>query len=57
MGKLEQERNIEKLREIKAQFQRPGSGSQEPLPSVEGTQPTRDHDDSDDESEADSEED
>jgi len=56
MGKAEQERSIEKLREIKAQFQRPGSGSQEPLPSVEGNQPTRENEDSD-ESEVDSEED
>ncbi len=57
MGKAEQERSIEKLREIKAQFQRPGSGSQEPLPSVEGNQPANDDNDSEDESEADSEED
>ena len=59
MGKAEQERNIEKLREIKAQFQRTGSGSQEPLPSVEGggQQPTRENDDSEEESEVDSEED
>ncbi|KAI1855212.1 hypothetical protein JX266_000077 [Neoarthrinium moseri] len=32
MNKHEQERNIEKLRELKAQFQRQGSGSQEPVP-------------------------
>lgn len=31
MNKHEQERNIEKLRELKAQFQRNGSGSQEPV--------------------------
>ncbi|KAI0137508.1 hypothetical protein BJ170DRAFT_678352 [Xylariales sp. AK1849] len=31
MNKHEQERNIEKLRELKAQFQRQGSGSQEPM--------------------------
>lgn len=35
MNKLEQERKIEQLRELKAQFSRGGSGSQEPLPSVE----------------------
>ncbi|OAA56161.1 transcription regulator [Niveomyces insectorum RCEF 264] len=55
MGKLEQERNIEKLREIKAQFQRPGSGSQEPLPSVEVNQPVEE-DESEEESDVDSEE-
>jgi bromodomain-containing factor 1 len=32
MGKAEQERKIEQLRELKAQLQRQGSGSQEPLP-------------------------
>lgn len=56
MGKAEQERNLAKIREIKAQFQNRGSGSQEPLPSVENQQATRDEDESD-ESEADSEED
>ncbi|CAK7264335.1 transcription initiation at TATA-containing promoter protein [Sporothrix epigloea] len=55
MGKLEQERNIEKLREIKAQFQRPGSGSQEPLPSVEVGQ-AAEEEESEEESEVDSEE-
>ncbi|KAJ2907101.1 hypothetical protein MKZ38_007616 [Zalerion maritima] len=35
MNKQEQERKIEQLKELKAQFQRGGSGSQEPLPSVE----------------------
>lgn len=55
MGKLEQERNIEKLREIKAQFQRPGSGSQEPLPSVELGQ-VAEEEESEEESEVDSEE-
>lgn len=55
MGKLEQERNIEKLREIKAQFQRPGSGSQEPLPSVEVNQ-APEEEESEEESEVDSEE-
>lgn len=53
MGKAEQESNIEKLRAIKAQFQRTGSGSQEPLPSVEGGQPVKEEDE---DSEADSEE-
>lgn len=35
MGKAEQERKLEQLRELKAAYKRPGSGSQEPLPSVE----------------------
>jgi bromodomain-containing factor 1 len=35
MNKQEQERNIEKLRELKAQFNRQGSGSQEPVPTEE----------------------
>lgn len=35
MNKQEQERNIEKLRELKAQFSRQGSGSQEPVPTDE----------------------
>ena len=56
MGKLEQERNIEKLREIKAQFQRPGSGSQEPLPSVEMGQAVEEEESEEEESEVDSEE-
>ncbi|CAK7214683.1 transcription initiation at TATA-containing promoter protein [Sporothrix bragantina] len=56
MGKLEQERNIEKLREIKAQFQRPGSGSQEPLPSVELGQTVEEEESEEEESEVDSEE-
>ncbi|CAK7236411.1 transcription initiation at TATA-containing promoter protein [Sporothrix curviconia] len=56
MGKLEQERNIEKLREIKAQFQRPGSGSQEPLPSVEVGQAVEEEESEEEESEVDSEE-
>ncbi len=56
MGKEEQERRLEKIREIKAKFQRPGSGSQEPLPSVEvGQLPGKEDEDSED-SEADSEE-
>ncbi|GAP92339.1 putative transcription regulator bdf1 [Rosellinia necatrix] len=36
MNKIEQERKIEQLRELKAQLQRHGSGSQEPIPEVEG---------------------
>ncbi|KAI0843667.1 Bromodomain-containing protein [Hypoxylon sp. FL0890] len=40
MNKHEQERKIEQLRELKAQLQRHGSGSQEPLPGeVEDNQP------------------
>lgn len=39
MNKHEQERKIEQLRELKAQLQRHGSGSQEPLPEVEGNRP------------------
>lgn len=37
MGKAEQERKIEQLKSLKAQFQRQGSGSQEPqpIPSIE----------------------
>ncbi|TRX97383.1 hypothetical protein FHL15_001661 [Xylaria flabelliformis] len=35
MNKHEQERKIEQLRELKAQLQRHGSGSQEPMPEVE----------------------
>ncbi|KAI0539419.1 hypothetical protein GGR58DRAFT_239203 [Xylaria digitata] len=35
MNKHEQERKIEQLRELKAQLQRHGSGSQEPIPEVE----------------------
>lgn len=56
MGKAEQERKIEQIRELKAQFHARGSGSQEPVPSVEETQPTQAPVDSD-ESDADSEED
>jgi len=55
MGKAEQERSIEKLKEIKAQFQqRQGSGSQEPLPSVE--KPSQAQEDSEEDSDQDSEE-
>ncbi|KAI1454797.1 Bromodomain-containing protein [Annulohypoxylon moriforme] len=40
MNKHEQERKIEQLRELKAQLQRGGSGSQEPLPNeVEDNRP------------------
>ncbi|KAI1139853.1 Bromodomain-containing protein [Hypoxylon sp. FL0543] len=40
MNKHEQERKIEQLRELKAQLQRVGSGSQEPLPAeIEDNQP------------------
>ncbi|KAK8086821.1 hypothetical protein PG994_001795 [Apiospora phragmitis] len=53
MNKHEQERNIEKLRELKAQFQRQGSGSQEPMPGDEENRPG---DSSDEEEESDSEE-
>ncbi|KAI3341399.1 hypothetical protein F4824DRAFT_448737 [Ustulina deusta] len=35
MNKHEQERKIEQLRELKAQLQRHGSGSQEPMPEIE----------------------
>ncbi|KAI0401157.1 hypothetical protein F4802DRAFT_601283 [Xylaria palmicola] len=35
MNKHEQERKIEQLRELRAQLQRHGSGSQEPLPELE----------------------
>ncbi|KAJ3560885.1 hypothetical protein NPX13_g9151 [Xylaria arbuscula] len=35
MNKHEQERKIEQLRELKAQLQRHGSGSQEPIPETE----------------------
>lgn len=35
MGKAEQERKLEQLRELKAAYNRTGSGSQEPMPSVE----------------------
>ncbi|KAI0598768.1 hypothetical protein F4775DRAFT_171683 [Biscogniauxia sp. FL1348] len=40
MNKHEQERKIEQLRELKAQLQRHGSGSQEPIPA-DGDEPTR----------------
>ncbi|KAI1506451.1 hypothetical protein F5X99DRAFT_403815 [Biscogniauxia marginata] len=40
MNKHEQERKIEQLRELKAQLQRHGSGSQEPIPA-DAEEPTR----------------
>ncbi|KAI1381311.1 Bromodomain-containing protein [Hypoxylon crocopeplum] len=53
MNKHEQERKIEQLRELKAQLQRHGSGSQEPQPGeVEDNQPAESSDeDSDSEEE------
>lgn len=52
MGKAEQERKLEQLRELKNSYKRPGSGSQEPLPSVEKNDGNlmagHQHDDSDD---------
>ncbi|KAI0484582.1 Bromodomain-containing protein [Xylariaceae sp. FL0804] len=39
MNKHEQERKIEQLRELKAQLQRHGSGSQEPIPAEAEDQP------------------
>lgn len=52
MGKAEQERKLEQLRELKNSYIRPGSGSQEPLPSVEKNDGNlisgHQHDDSDD---------
>lgn len=51
MGKAEQERKLEQLRELKMAYKRPGSGSQEPLPSVENNDTVisgNHHDDSDD---------
>ncbi|KAI0203020.1 hypothetical protein F4808DRAFT_50022 [Astrocystis sublimbata] len=47
MNKHEQERKIEQLRELKAQLQRHGSGSQEPMPEAE-TQPLADSSESSD---------
>lgn len=35
MNKIEQEKKIEQLRELKAKLQRHGSGSQEPMPEPE----------------------
>ena len=54
MNKHEQEARIEQLKNLKAQFQRQGSGSQEPIPSVEDHHP-KEEETSEDES-ADSEE-
>lgn len=52
MGKAEQERKLEQLRELKNSYKRPGSGSQEPVPSIENDANTNagHHDDSDDQS-------
>lgn len=52
MGKQEQERKLEQLRELKAQYARNGSGSQEPLPSVEngGHEASDHHHESDEDS-------
>ncbi|ROV87660.1 hypothetical protein VSDG_09644 [Cytospora chrysosperma] len=35
MGKAEQERKLEQLKALKNSYKRPGSGSQEPVPSIE----------------------
>lgn len=51
MGKAEQERKLEQLRELKAAYkQRQSSGSQEPMPSVENNDAITlgQHQDSDD---------
>lgn len=51
MNKDEQERKIEQLRELKAQFQRQGSNSQEPVPEDEEQRPGNSSEDSDSEEE------
>ncbi|ROW06968.1 hypothetical protein VMCG_04207 [Cytospora schulzeri] len=51
MGKAEQERKLEQLKALKNSYKRPGSGSQEPVPSIEpndGGLFGNHHDDSDD---------
>lgn len=51
MGKAEQERKLEQLKALKNSYKRPGSGSQEPVPSIEPNDATQfgsRHDDSDD---------
>lgn len=51
MGKAEQERKLEQLRALKDSYKRPGSGSQEPVPSIEPNETAQAghrHDDSDD---------
>lgn len=55
MGKAEQERKLEELREIKAKFQRTGSGSQEPMPSVEDRQPAQEEEEEEDDSDSEEE--
>lgn len=51
MNKVEQEKKIEQLRELKAQLQRHGSGSQEPIPEVEGPAAAESSEESDSEEE------
>ncbi|KAJ0125298.1 transcription regulator [Diaporthe amygdali] len=51
MGKAEQERKLEQLKALKDSYKRPGSGSQEPVPSIEPNETAHAghrHDDSDD---------
>ncbi|KAL1850364.1 transcription initiation at TATA-containing promoter protein [Diaporthe australafricana] len=51
MGKAEQERKLEQLKALKDSYKRPGSGSQEPVPSIEPNETAQSghrHDDSDD---------
>ncbi|KAJ8125446.1 hypothetical protein O1611_g8193 [Lasiodiplodia mahajangana] len=51
MNKHEQERKIEQLRELKAQLQRHGSGSQEPIPEAEAPAAAESSEESDSEEE------
>ncbi|KAI1128197.1 hypothetical protein F5Y10DRAFT_277585 [Nemania abortiva] len=51
MNKHEQERKIEQLRELKAQLQRHGSGSQEPIPEIEAPAAAESSEESDSEEE------
>lgn len=51
MNKVEQEKKIEQLRELKAQLQRHGSGSQEPIPEAEGPAAAESSEESDSEEE------
>lgn len=51
MGKAEQERKLEQLKALKNSYKRPGSGSQEPVPSIEPNDASlfgNHHEDSDD---------
>ncbi|KUI73758.1 Bromodomain-containing factor 1 [Cytospora mali] len=51
MGKAEQERKLEQLKALKNSYKRPGSGSQEPVPSIEPNDAAlfgNHHEDSDD---------